>query len=389
MDRVVVIGAGTFGVWTAWHLLKNGADVTLLDTWGPGNARASSGGETRVIRAAYGDDRIYVDLVRRSMDHWVEAESRWQTRLYERKGGLWMFGEDDSYARDSIPHAEANGLLIEELPLSEAEVRFPGVGWDGVEHAYYEPEAGFLYARHACATVCQGIQAQGGVYRRVEARPGPLRSESMQALELADGEQISADAYLFACGPWLGDLFPDVIGGALQISRQELHFFGPPARAGALDPESFPVWADLGETAFYGIPSAAGRGFKLADDTRGPSVDPTTQDRTPSPEGIDRVRQFLRRRFPELADAPLLEARVCQYANSPDGHFIADRHPEANNVWLLGGGSGHGFKLSPALAEQMAAAILKGQRLDPLFRIERLTTNSAPRTQLGRERPLR
>jgi glycine/D-amino acid oxidase-like deaminating enzyme len=194
----------------------------------------------------------------------------------------------------------------------------------------------------------------------------------MPAVQLDDGTRLEADAFVFACGPWLGRLFPGVIGQRVLPTRQEVFYFGPPPGSRRYEPGSLPVWIDFGERIFYGIPDVHGRGFKIADDSRGETFDPTAGDRTPSADGIARARRLLAERFPELAQAPLVGAEVCQYENSPDGHLIIDRHPEAKNVWLVGGGSGHGFKLSPSVGEMVADGILAGKPTPKLFHLERL-----------------
>ncbi|HEY3053900.1 MAG TPA: FAD-dependent oxidoreductase, partial [Thermoanaerobaculia bacterium] len=193
--------------------------------------------------------------------------------------------------------------------------------------------------------------------------------------------RLEADAYVYACGPWLGKLFPDVIGDRVRPTRQEVHYFGTPRGSTAYLPGNFPIWIDFGERIIYGIPDIHGRGFKVADDTRGAAFDPTDGNRRPSEAGIARARQLLSERFPELAKAPLLSSEVCQYENSPDGHLIIDRHPKAKNVWLLGGGSGHGFKLSPAVGEIVADAILAGKDVPKLFRLDRLHEMEKRKTQ--------
>ena len=369
--RIVVVGAGAFGGWTAWHLLRAGAEVTLVDPWGGGHSRASSGGDSRVIRGMYGADSIYPRLVARSHELWGEAERRWSTKIYHRTGGLWMFGEDDSFARSAAPHMKANGLPLERVSLRELEERFPAVRADGVVSAYYEPRAGYLLARRACRLVQEEFTRAHGTFVLGEASPGPIASERMRSITLSDGSTLEADSFVFACGPWLGALFPEVIGDRVRPTRQEIFYFGVPAsRAKAY--QGLPVWADFAERLFYGVPGSEGRGFKVADDTHGAVVDPTTMDRTPSAAGIRNARELLARRFPELVDAPLVEARVCQYENSPDGHYIFDRHPEASNVWFLGGGSGHGFKLCPALGEYVSERVVGKAPLDPVFRLERI-----------------
>lgn len=369
--RIVVVGAGAFGGWTAYHLLRSGAQVTLVDTWGPGNARASSGGESRVIRGLYGADRIYTELVARSFALWREAEARFNADLLFQTGGLWMFGEEDRYARDAIPLMRACDLGIEELGIDEARSRFPLIRFEDISSVFFEPGAGYLLARQSCAHVVRNFIAEGGVYQQAQVQPGQIRNGRSDALLLSDGTQFEADAYVFACGPWLGELFCEVLGDHVLPTRQEILYFGVPAEHAAAY-AALPVWLDFQERIFYGVPGTQDRGFKVAEDTRGPAFDPTNGERTASAAAIAAARAYLGRRFPGLHDAPLTESRVCQYENSPDGHFIFDRHPEAANVWLLGGGSGHGFKLGPALGEHAALRILGEAEVEPFFRLARL-----------------
>jgi len=365
--RVVVVGAGAFGGWTAYMLHRRGAQVTLVDTWGPGNARASSGGESRVIRGVYGPDRIYVELVARSFEMWREAEERFQTKLLVRKGGLWMFGEDDSFARQALPIMKQNGLALEELTLAETRRRYPLIELDDVQSVFFEPGASYLLSRRACAHVVDAFVAEGGTYRQAEAAPGAMQNGSLEGVTLTDGTELEADAYVFACGPWLGRLFPEAVGERIAPTRQEILYFGAPAEM-ADAYAALPIWLDL---PFYGIPGVESRGFKIADDEHGPSFDPTNGDRVASRAAVDSARAFLGKRFPGLADAPLIETRVCQYENSPDGHYIVDRHPAADNVWLMGGGSGHGFKLGPALGEHASRRILGEADVEPFFSLAR------------------
>jgi monomeric sarcosine oxidase len=370
--RIVVVGAGAFGGWTALHLLRLGAQVTLLDSWGPGNARSSSGGDTRVIRAIYGPDRIYVEMVKRAYELWGQLDASPDEPLYVETGALWMHRGDDAYVRAAMPILESLGFPVDKLTTGEAKRRYPQIDFTGVKSIYFERRAGALSARLACVAVRDAFNRAGGTYRTGQAKPGAIVSESMSALWLEDGSQIEADTFVFACGPWLGRMFPDLLGDAIRPTRQEVHYFGTPPGSQRYAPGHFPVWIDFGERIVYGIPDFHGRGFKVADDTRGVSFDPTNGDRTPSQEGIARARHLLAERFPELAKAPLVSAEVCQYENSPDGHLIIDRHPHAKNVWIAGGGSGHGFKLSPAVGEMTAQAILSGKELPTLFSVARL-----------------
>ncbi len=371
--HVAVVGAGAFGGWTALHLLRQGARVTLLDAWGPGNSRASSGGETRVIRATYGPDRVYVQMVARSLQLWQENEARWGLKLYRRTGVLWMAGKNDEYEKASLPLIREARLLVEELSLTEARKRYPQINFEGVPWAIYEKDAGYLLARRACLAVLEGFMKEGGEYRQLSVTPALVKGGEMQGLALSDGSTLSADRYVFAGGPWLGKLFPKIIGDRVKPSRQEVFFFGTPAGDARFLEQQMPVWIDHGLRLLYGIPGNERRGFKLADDTHGPAFDPTNGDRMPTSEGLKAARSYLEFRFPALKGAPLVESRVCQYENSPDSRFIIDKHPEADNAWLVGGGSGHGFKHGPAVGERTAAVVLGKTPVDPFFALSRLS----------------
>ena len=286
--HVAVVGAGAFGGWTALHLLRRGARVTLLDAWGAGNSRSSSGGETRIIRGVYGPDRLYVDWTARSFGLWKEAEQRWGTRFYHRTGVLWMAGEDDSYVRASLPFLKDAGLAIEEIAPRRPGSGFPQIDFAGVRTVFFEPEAGYLLARRACRAVAEAVAAEGGEVRLAAGFPDAFQGGALKGLELTDGSTLRADLYLFACGPWLGGLFPEVIGDLLRVTRQEVFFFGLPPGDPWFHEERCPTWVDLsGERIYYGMPGNENRGFKVADDTRGAPFDPTFEERlvTPGPAG--------------------------------------------------------------------------------------------------------
>lgn len=351
--HVAVVGAGAFGGWTALRLRERGCRVTLFDAWGPGNSRASSGGETRVLRAVYGADRLYVQWAARSLEAWLEAERRWGVRLYHPTGILWMCGDDEDYVRAALPLLADEGLSVSEIGPAETRRRFPQIDPTGLRSVFFEETAGYLMARRACRAVAEAVARAGGEVRLERVLPGE--------------RPVEADAWVFACGPWLPELFPEV---RVQPTRQDVLFFGTPPGFGEL-----PIWMELAERSFYGIPGNDHRGFKIADDTRGEPFDPTWGDRTPSPEAVAQAREYLKVRFPGLAGAPLVESRVCQYENSPDGHFLIDRYPGtiagSENVWIAGGGSGHGFKLGPAVGEHVADLVLGKAEPLPQFRLER------------------
>jgi glycine/D-amino acid oxidase-like deaminating enzyme len=376
--RVAVVGAGIFGGFTALTLLDRGADVVLLDAWGPGNSRASSGGETRVIRGVYGADRTYTQMAARAFELWTKLEKRSGLRFYHPTGALWMAREGSGdFVASSLPVLSEFGFPYERLTVVEAARRYPQISFTGVEWALFEKRAGYLLARRSCEAVLEEFRRGKGDYRPLRAVPGPIRSGKLEGLSLSDGVSLSADAYVFACGPWLGSLFPDVIGNRIQPTRQEVFYFGTPSGDAGFSEGRMPVWVDVGPRLVYGIPGNEWRGFKLADDTRGEPFDPTSGDRMVSASGLAEARSFLAMRFPALRDAPLLESRVCQYENTPDHDFILDRHPGAENAWILGGGSGHGFKHGPAVGERMARLVLGESSVEPKFALARLNKKEA------------
>jgi glycine/D-amino acid oxidase-like deaminating enzyme len=372
MPHIAVIGAGAFGGWTALNLVERGASVTLLDAWGPGNSRASSGGETRIMRGTYGPDQPYTKLAARALNLWPKYERRWKRQFLYRTGVLWMASSvDDSFELSSLPVLREAGIRFQELSLSEMKKRWPQINFAGVQWGIFEPECGYLDARASCQAVVDAFVARGGTFQQLAVSPDGLENVHLRNLQLSDGTRLKADYYVFACGPWLGKLFPETIGNLIRSTKQDVLFFGAPAGDSRFTDSHLPVWGDHGNRFLYGIPGSDRRGFKVADDTRGAAFDPTAGERVVSPATLKRVRKYLAFRFPAMKDAPLIETRVCQYEQTRDSNFIIDRHPQMDNVWLLGGGSGHGFKHGPAIGELMAELILKNKELEVGWRLDR------------------
>jgi glycine/D-amino acid oxidase-like deaminating enzyme len=370
--HIAVIGAGAFGGWTALHLLKRGARVTLLDAWGPGNSRASSGGENRIMRGTYGPDQPYTELAARALTLWTKYERRWKREFLHRTGVLWMVSSrDESFERGSLPLLRKAGIKFQELSNREMKKRWPQVNFSDVLWGIFEPECGYLDARASCQAVVDAFVAGDGKYQQLAVLPEGLENAPLRSLRLSDGSRLQADHYVFACGPWMGKLFPEALGNVIRPTKQDIFFFGPPAGDSRFTDAHLPVWGDHGKRFFYGIPGSDRRGFKVADDTRGHDFDPTEGERVVSSATLKRVREYIALRFPALKDAPLVETRVCQYEQTADSHFVVDRHPRMSNVWLVGGGSGHGFKHGPALGEMMADLILKHREANPIWRLSR------------------
>jgi len=374
--HIAVIGAGAFGGWTALHLLERGARVTLLDAWGPGNSRSSSGGETRVMRGTYGPDQPYTQMAARALKLWQKYERRSKRQFLHRTGVLWMApAHDDAFERGSVKTLRAAKIKFQELSSPQMKKRWPQIDFEGIEWGIFEPECGYLDARASCQAVVEAFTAAGGKYRQLAVLPDGLEDTPLRGIAVSDGSRLKADRYVFACGPWLGKLFPQAVGNLVQPTKQDIFFFGTPPGDDRFSDRPLPVWGDHRGRFRSGMPGAltgdARRGFKIADDTRGPAFDPTSGERAIDPETLRDIREYVAFRFPALKNAPLLETRVCQYEQTPDSHFIIDRHPTQENVWIAGGGSGHGFKHGPAAGEMMAELVLDQREVDATFRLAR------------------
>jgi sarcosine oxidase len=359
---VAVVGAGSFGSWTAYLLRRTGRSVALLDAYGAGNGRASSGGESRIIRMGYGGNDIYTRWAQRSLVLWTElfAQAN-RPELFERTGVLWTPPSGDPSAAHTRAAFEKYGVPFQSLTHSELEARFPQIRFSSPREGIFEPASGVLLARRSVRAVVEEAVQNGVDYFREAALP-----PDGDTLRTGSGRVIRAGTFVYACGPWLPKIFPAILEGRIRPTRQEVFFFGAPPGDRRFSPPLMPAWIDFtDERGAYSLPDLENRGFKLAFDRHGPEFDPDLGDRVAT--GLGEARAFLAERFPALATAPLVDSRVCQYENTSNGDFLIDRHPDLGNVWLVGGGSGHGFKHGPMVGEYVTSQIEGGAPADPRF----------------------
>jgi len=365
MERfdVVVVGAGVFGAWTALHFTRRNNRVLLLDAYGPGNARASSAGESRIIRMGYGEDEIYTRWSQKSLAQWKEFFGFARPGLFRETGVLWLGAEGDARVRDTAATLTRCGVAFEELDRAALQKRYPQICLDGIATGLLEPESGVLMARRAVAAVVEDAIFRGVEYRVAEVvTPDASQGAgtgTLTSVRTRGGEVFEAEHFVFACGAWLGKIFPEVLGERIFPTRQEIYFFGVPAGDLRFSPAALPTFLFQGDET-YGMPDLEGRGFKIAFDRHGVRVDPDTQSRIVTEEAAEEVRSYVGRRFPALGGAPIVETRVCQYENTSNGDFLIDRHPTIGNLWFVGGGSGHGFKHGPAVGEYVTRRVLRG-----------------------------
>ena len=360
-----VVGAGVFGAWSAWHLAKRGLRVILLDAYGAANARASSGGETRIIRMGYGADEIYTRWSQYSLTKWKEFFAQSSQDLFQETGVLWLASGEDARLLRTKSTLLRLGIAFEPMDRAALEKKYPQVNFEGVSTGILEPKSGVLMARRAVAAVVADAVKLGVEYRLAVAS-APHVSGGDTSLLTSTGETITAKILIYACGAWLGKIFPKILGARIFPSRQEVFFFGVPAGDSRFSAPALPTWL-FQEDEYYGMPDIENRGLKIAWDHHGRKVDPDTQSRVVSPQMMKKARAYVAKRFPALKNAPIVETRVCQYENTSSGDFLIDRHPEMENVWFVGGGSGHGFKHGPAVGEYTAGMILDGRPQEGRF----------------------
>jgi len=364
---IVVVGAGAFGMWTALHLRRLGARVRVVDAYGPGNSRSTSGGETRGVRSSYGDRphgphwaRWAKDAIRRWTAWDEEARDRLLPKLFFQTGDLILRGEVSPYIEDTRANWDSLGAPYEVLDADEVGSRWPQIRFENLGVALYEPDAGVVRARRAIESVARVFEEEGGSIQLARAELGARSGRRLDDLLLASGERMRAATFVLACGPWFPKMFPALMGKRLRIPIGHTFYFATD------DPRfMFPNMPSYGVPGCTGWPALGSdhRGFRVRTGGR-PPEDPDASDRWIPAEFHERPREILALHFPDLVGAPINETRACHYESSVDQNFIVDRHPDFDNVWLTGGGSAEAFKFGPVLGDYIAKRLL-GVEDDP------------------------
>src|SRR6185295_11509950 len=296
---VAVVGAGVFGAWTAYQLRQAGAEVLLIDAYGAGNSRASSGGESRIIRMGYGPDAIYTRMAQRSFRRWQELFARVnRPQLFQPTGVLWLARESDSYCEAMLDSFQQCNVKFEKLERSELRRRYPQLELGPISWGILEPDSGVLMARQAVQAVVAEARNAGVSYLEAaikgEKGNGGRGEEAtkLASITTTSGRKIVANKFIFACGPWLPKLFPNLLGDLIHVTRQEVFFFGVPSGDESFNQGALPAWIDFNDLV-YGLPNLDGRGFKLAIDAHGPDFDPDTGERVVSTSGLKAAREYL------------------------------------------------------------------------------------------------
>jgi sarcosine oxidase len=355
--ETVVVGSGVMGAWTALWLRRRGHEVTLLDRFGPGNSLGSSGDESRITRSSHGPDSHYARWQRRALAQWRELGTATDTKLFEQSGVVWLASDGETFEADSLRVLTDLGIPVERWAHDDFARRVPQMNADGVPWALFEPEGGALLARTAVVATIEQFRAEGGeVVVDRAAAPIDEGRDGLGRIELADGRTLEADAFVFTCGPWLPDIFPAALGTLITPHRQDVMHFAVPRDGLDYAPPAMPVWIDFAGS-FYGFPSLNGQSMKACPDWLGPNERCDESERVCADASIDAARQVLRRRFPALADQPVVRTWTCFYEVTPDANFVIDRHPRLGDTWIAGGGTGHAFKHGPVIGEYLSALV--------------------------------
>ncbi len=371
---VVVAGLGAAGSACAYQLARRGLSVAGVDRHHPPHDLGSSHGSSRIFREAYAEDPLYVPILTAAFDGWRELEILAERELLVQCGGL-MIGPPDCELIGGVRlSAERHGLPIEELSTVQLERRYGGVfaAANGTV-ALYDPRAGFLKPE-ACI---EAMQSQAEVH---DARLSPgaavvgwSADDDGVRVELADGSALEADWLVLSLGAWLGDLAPD-LSPHLTVARQVLHWFESTGEPGRLSPAHLPIfiWEHDPPRLFYGFPDH-GEGLKVAIHHEGEVTTAETVEREVSAAEVEAAHALTERLMPGAAGAWLRSA-VCMYTNTPDGHFLLDRHEEHERVIVASPCSGHGFKFMVALGAAVADLVTGAEPAFDIapFRLARL-----------------
>jgi sarcosine oxidase len=368
---VIVVGAGAFGAWTAYYLLQLGARVRLVDAYGPGNSRATSGDETRGVRSSYGDRGIRGELwttwANRAIDRWTTFDAEWGRQMKVRlffNTGDFIFRPASEIFTERTQELWKQLRIPFELPRVQDVAReYPQFDLTKITFALYDPRAGVVRARRAIEVLAEAFRQSGGDVLMGHAALGDRAGDRLQSIRTTGpAATLTAATFVLALGPWFPKAFPDLMAARIRTPLGHVHYFGTPPGDDRFTFPNIPSWNFPGVTGWAALPPD-NRGFRVRIRGSAPT-DPDTSERAFDRSHDALARTFLAERFPQLSTAPLLETRACHYEMSASGNFIIDRFPGFSNVWVAGGGTAEGFKFGPVMGEYIAKRVL-GLEDDP------------------------
>jgi sarcosine oxidase len=408
--EIVVIGSGVWGSFTALNLQRMGARVTVVDAYGPGNGRSTSGDETRGVRSSYGDKtgqlgEQWTLWARESMNLWKQFDEEWgrylRLNLFHVTGDLIMRTEWDNFQLRCKVWWDKNKIPYEVLNPDDVRKSFPVIGMDDITAVLYEPDAGVVRARRATQAASAAFEKLGGKIIIGRATPSKISNGRLEEISLDTGETLRADTFVYCVGPWLGKTFPDIFAKKTRVPIGYVVYFATPVGDHRFTFPNIPSFNFPGVTGWPALP-VDNRGFRVRGTERAPTPptppgqladagsnlanagargagggggqqqevplaqqDPDTSDRWADQARVDGSRRFVAHRFPLLKDAPVAQTHSCHYESTSSGNFIIDKHPQMSNVWIAAGGNAEGFKFAPKVGNYVAGRVL-GNEGDPV-----------------------
>jgi sarcosine oxidase len=349
---VVIAGLGAMGSATAAELARRGVGVLGLDRYAPPHSLGSSHGETRIIREAYFEHPQYVPMVQRAYELWRALEKSSGARLLLETGGLMIGRPDSALIEGARRSAEMHRLPHSMLSAAEVRARFPALHPEQDMVAVLEPRAGVLFPE-ACISAHLGQAVRHGAVLRFDEPVLRWESDGDLVRVFTSHGDYRARQMIVSAGAWVGSLLPG-LELPFWIERQVLHWFDPVGDPDTFAPTRCPIhlWQFDEGRFFYGFPDL-GTGVKAAFHHAGVATTVDEVHRDVAVADVDAVRSALRR-FVPAADGPARASVVCLYTNTPDEHFLIDRHPGQPRVLVASPCSGHGFKFAPVVAEILA-----------------------------------
>jgi glycine/D-amino acid oxidase-like deaminating enzyme len=417
---VVVIGAGVWGSFTALNLQKMGAKVTLVDAYGPGNSRSTSGDETRGVRSSYGDKtgalgELWMLWAREAIKRWIAFDDEWgrefRLNLFHTTGDLIMRTEWDNFQLRTKVWWDKNKIPYQVLNPDDVRKAFPVISMDDITAVLYEPDAGVVRARRATQMAAAVFEKLGGKIVIGRATPSKIANGKLEEISLDTGHALRADKFVFAVGPWLGKTFPELLAKKARAPMGYVCYFATPVNDQRFTFPNLPSYNFPGVTGWAALP-VDNRGFRVRGSERAPTppgttaaapargagaaaaapasatvaagaaapaggraggpaaasqqatevppqqLDPDTSDRWADASRVEGSRRFVAHRFPILKDAPIAQTHACHYESTSSGNFIIDQHPQMSNAWIVAGGNAEGFKFSPVVGEYAAQRVM-------------------------------
>ena len=339
------------GAALAWRLARRGLRVVGLDRFHPPHALGSTHGHSRIIREAYYEHPQYVPIVQRAFGLWAELEAEARTRLYQPTGGLMIGPAEGALVGGASASADRHGVPVEAWTREELARRVPALMPPADAIALFEPRAGVLDPERSVSALLSGASALGADLRFDTLVTGVEATASGAVVRTQDGGRFEAERVVLAAGGWLTTLVPD-LALPLLVERAVQYWFSTDGDR-RYSPDALPIFlleAPDGRM-LYGLPDQ-GHGLKLAEHHSGETTTADAVRREVESHEPERFVEFAAPFVPGLG-APSATA-VCLYTNTPDEHFILDRHPRHEQVYLLSACSGHGFKFAPAIGELVA-----------------------------------